>query len=288
MAANRDHGRPFVTNQQSPVWRLDGRVVVITGAAGLLGEMHAEAVAEAGGVPVLLDLRVARGGEVAQRLREKYGVDALAVEADVTKKMSLEAARVQILLRCGKIDVLVNNAAIDSKVGAGGTVAGTRFENFSIDQWSQELAVGLTGALLGCQVFGGHMAKQQSGVIVNISSDLGLIAPDQRLYRKPGLPDLEQPVKPVTYSVIKHGLIGLTRYLSTYWADRQVRVNALAPGGVRTDQPEEFVQKLSSLIPLGRMARRDEYKGALVFLASDASSYMTGATLVVDGGRSCW
>jgi NAD(P)-dependent dehydrogenase (short-subunit alcohol dehydrogenase family) len=210
------------------------------------------------------------------------------VEADVTNKSSLEAAREEIMQRFGKIDVLVNNAAIDSKVGAGGTVAGMRFEHFPIEQWSQELAVGLTGALLSCQVFGSQMARQQSGAIINISSDLGLIAPDQRLYRKPGLPDSEQPVKPVTYSVIKHGLIGLTRYLATYWADRQVRVNALAPGGVRTDQPEEFVQKLSSLIPLGRMAHRDEYKGALLFLASDASSYMTGATLVVDGGRSCW
>ena len=114
------------------------------------------------------------------------------------------------------------------------------------------------------------------------------IAKDQRLYRKSGVPDFEQPVKLVTYSVIKHGLIGLTRYLATYWADRQVRVNALAPGGVRTDQPDDFLQKLSSLIPLGRRAKRDEYKGAVVFLASDASSYMTGTTLVVDGGRSCW
>lgn len=277
-----------MTHQQSPIWRLDGRVVVITGAAGMLGEMHAEAVAEAGGVPVLLDLRIARGDEVAQRLQEKYGVNAWAVQADVTQKASLVEARDEILDRYGRIDVLVNNAAIDSKVGAGGTVAGMRFENLSVEQWSQELAVGLTGALLCCQIFGTGMAVQQSGVIVNISSDLGLIAPDQRLYRKSGLDDSEQPVKPVTYSVIKHGLIGLTRYLATYWADRHVRVNALAPGGVRTNQPEEFVQKLSSLIPLGRMARRDEYKGALVFLASDASSYMTGATLVVDGGRSCW
>lgn len=277
-----------MTHQQSPIWRLDGRVVVITGAAGMLGEMHAEAVAEAGGVPVLLDLRIARGDEVAQRLQEKYGVNAWAVQADVTQKASLVEARDEILDRYGRIDVLVNNAAIDSKVGAGGTVAGMRFENLSVEQWAQELAVGLTGALLCCQIFGTGMAVQQSGVIVNISSDLGLIAPDQRLYRKSGLDDSEQPVKPVTYSVIKHGLIGLTRYLATYWADRHVRVNALAPGGVRTNQPEEFVQKLSSLIPLGRMARRDEYKGALVFLASDASSYMTGATLVVDGGRSCW
>lgn len=270
------------------MWRLDGRVVVITGAAGLLGEMHAEAVAEAGGLPVLLDLQSVRGSEVARRLHDKYGVEAPVVEADVTEKDSLTSALHHIMRTCGQIDVLINNAAIDSKVGRTGTVSGMRFEQFSLEQWSQELAVGLTGALLCCQVFGTHMAERQTGVIINISSDLGLIAPDQRLYRQPHLPDSEQPVKPVTYSVIKHGLIGLTRYLATYWADKQVRVNALAPGGVRGDQPEEFVQKLSSLIPLGRMARRDEYKGAIVFLASDASSYMTGSTLVMDGGRSCW
>ncbi len=250
--------------------------------------MHAEAIAEAGGIPVLLDLRSAQATEVAGRLKARYRLDPLVVEGDVTKRDSLDDACRQILARHGKIDVLVNNAAIDSKVRAEGTVEGTRFEQFPLGRWEQEIAVGLTGAVLCAQVFGAEMVRRKSGVVVNISSDLGLIAPDQRIYKKPGLREDAQPVKPVTYSVIKHGLIGLTRYLATYWADKGIRVNALAPGGVQTDQPEEFVKKLSSLIPLGRMARRDEYKGALVFLASDASSYMTGTTLVVDGGRSCW
>jgi NAD(P)-dependent dehydrogenase (short-subunit alcohol dehydrogenase family) len=132
------------------------------------------------------------------------------------------------------------------------------------------------------------MARHGRGVIVNVASDLALIAPDQRLYRKSGLPDERQPVKPVTYSVVKSGLIGLTRYLATYWAASGVRVNAISPGGIYTDQPEEFVLRLANLIPLGRMARVDEYEGAILFLCSDASSYMTGANLVVDGGRTCW
>jgi NAD(P)-dependent dehydrogenase (short-subunit alcohol dehydrogenase family) len=152
--------------------------------------------------------------------------------------------------------------------------------------WNADIAVGLTGAFLCSRIFGQEMAKRSSGVIVNISSDLGVIAPDQRLYRKEGLPDDQQPVKPVTYSVVKTGLIGLTRYLSTYWADKHVRVNAISPGGIFAGQPEEFTRKLHELIPMKRMAREDEYEGAILFLCSDASSYMTGQNLVVDGGRT--
>jgi NAD(P)-dependent dehydrogenase (short-subunit alcohol dehydrogenase family) len=132
------------------------------------------------------------------------------------------------------------------------------------------------------------MAKKKSGVILNISSDLGLIAPDQRIYREKNVPEEKQKVKPVTYSIVKHGLIGLTRYLATYWADKGIRVNAVCFGGVYNNQPEDFVKKLVKLIPMGRMAKPDEYKGAIQFLISDASSYMTGSIVVIDGGRTCW
>ena len=167
-------------------------------------------------------------------------------------------------------------------------MSATRFENYALELWNRELAVGLTGAFLCAQVFGAYMAAHGGGVIVNVASDLGLIAPDQRIYRRPGLSPHEQPVKPVTYSVVKGGLVMLTKYLATYWADAGVRCNALVPGGVFAGQPEDFVERLTNLIPMGRMARRDEYRAALVFLCSDASSYMTGSNLVIDGGRTCW
>ena len=150
------------------------------------------------------------------------------------------------------------------------------------------MSVGLKGAFLCSQVLGSKMVERGKGVIVNISSDLGLIGPDQRLYEQDGIPDDQQPVKPVTYSVIKSGLIGLTRYLATYWATKGIRANTLCPGGVEADQPENFKERLHSRIPMNRMANKDEYQGAVLFLVSDASSYMTGATLTVDGGRTCW
>ena len=267
---------------------LTDRVVIITGGAGLLGQHHAEAVAGAGGIPVLADIRTdgldSQGGDFADR----FGGKAAVVHVDVTNPESVEALLNDVLDRYGRVDVLINNAANNPKVESASAVEFSRLESFALAQWQADLAVGLTGAFLCSRVIGSEMARNRRGVIVNIASDLALIGPDQRLYRRSGIPEEQQPVKPITYSVVKSGLIGLTRYLATYWAADGVRVNAISPGGIYTDQPEEFVRRLANLIPLGRMARVDEYEGAILFLCSDASSYMTGANLVVDGGRTCW
>jgi len=267
---------------------MTGRVVIITGGTGLLGQRHAEAIAGAGGTPVLADVRT---GEVDLRepaFIERFGEAASAVAVDVTEPGSIRVALEDVLGRYGRIDGLINNAANNPKMESGSAVEFSRLESFDLDQWEADLSVGLTGAFLCSQIIGGEMARRRRGVIVNVASDLAVIAPDQRLYRRLGLPEDRQPVKPVTYSVVKTGLIGLTRYLATYWADAGVRVNAISPGGVHQGQPEEFVERLSNLIPLGRMAHVDEYEGAILYLCSDASSYMTGANLIVDGGRTCW
>lgn len=269
---------------------LSGRVVVITGGAGFFGLKHAEAVAEMGGLPVILDLDGAAAEERARAIADSFGVKTLAIATDVTSFGSLEDALAETLDSLGRVDVLINNAANDPKVGVADDSGEqwSRLENFPLAVWDKDLAVGLTGAYLCSQVIGGQLARQRGGVILNIASDLGVIAPDQRIYRQPGLPEERQPVKPVTYSVVKAGLIGLTRYLATYWAGAGVRVNAISPGGMYAGQDDEFVRRLSNLIPMGRMANHDEYKAAVVFLVSDASSYMTGANLIVDGGRTTW
>ena len=269
-------------------FNVNNKTVIITGGMGLLGKKHAEVVAEYGGIPIILDINDGEGFIFANEIESKYNTECLFLECDITKESSVFNVRNEVLKSFGKIDILINNAAIDAKAENIDGEATSRLENFSLKQWNTELAVGLTGSMLCSKIFGKEMAKERNGVILNISSDLGIISPDQRLYRQDGIDEDQQPVKPITYSVIKHGLMGLTKYLATYWADKGIRVNSISPGGIYTNQNPEFVQRLSNLVPLGRMANEDEYKASIIFLISDASSYMTGSNLVIDGGRTCW
>ena len=270
---------------------LTEKTALITGAAGLLGVQHAVALLESGATVVLTDVNEESLALTGMSLSDIADSERILTRVmDVCELKAIRVVADDLASNGQQVDILVNNAAIDPKVKDDlGVMETSRLENFSLDQWEAELAVGLTGAFLCSQVFGGYMAQNgRGGVILNIASDLSVFSPDQRIYRKPGLADEIQPVKPVTYSVIKAGLIGLTRYLATYWADRGVRANALSPGGVSDGQDEEFVQRLSSLIPLGRMADRDEYRSAVQFLCSDASAYLNGQNIVMDGGRSVW
>lgn len=269
-------------------FKLDGKVCVITGGAGFLGRKHAEAILDAGGIPVLLDIDANRINTVVEELKNIYKKEVAGFVADITKRESLLEIKNKILEQFRRLDVLINNAANNPKVENSEGTNWSRFENFPDSVWEADFAVGVTGAFLCSQVFGSYMAEQKSGVILNISSDLGIIAPDQRIYRKEGVSEEGQMVKPVTYSVTKHALLGLTKYLATYWAKEGVRVNAVCPGGVYNNHDEEFLKKLTNLIPMGRMATQDEYKGIILFLISDASSYMTGSTVIIDGGRTCW
>lgn len=268
---------------------LTGKTALITGAAGLLGQQHAGALLDSGATVVLTDISPS-ALELTHAALSTISTESriLSMVMDVSQQESIVS--VALRLADQRIDILVNNATIDAKVTGESSLQETsRLENFPLDQWDRQVAVGLTGAFLCSQVFGSAMAREaKGGVILNIASDLSVFSPDQRLYRKEGLAEDLQPVKPVTYSVIKAGLIGLTRYLATYWADKNVRCNALSPGGVFSGQGEEFVHRLSSLIPLGRMASIDEYRAAIQFLCSNASSYMNGQNVVMDGGRSVW
>jgi NAD(P)-dependent dehydrogenase (short-subunit alcohol dehydrogenase family) len=271
------------------LFRLDGKIIVVTGATGLLGRKHVEAIACYGGTPILLDLSQQMVDDFANEINEKYKVGAVGFAVDITDEKSIQNNTKLLMNRFSKIDGLVNNAANNPKVEDSKQVNFSRLENFPLDIWHDDIAVGLTGAFLCCKHYGFAISKNANGgSIVNISSDLGLIAPDQRLYKKNGIDNNLQNVKPVTYSVVKTGLIGLTRYLSTYWASKNVRCNAMCPGGVENGQPEDFLKEVNARIPMGRMANADEYQGALLWMLSDASSYLNGAIIPVEGGRTAW
>jgi NAD(P)-dependent dehydrogenase (short-subunit alcohol dehydrogenase family) len=271
------------------LFNLRDKVIVITGANGLLGRQHAEAVAAYGGNPILLDLNQNDVESLAEELNAKYSVNASGYLVDITDENQIKLNVLDLIKSYGKIDCLVNNAANNPKVEEDSVEVFSRLENFPLDHWSKDLEVGLTGSFLCAKHYGYEISKNNNGgSIVNISSDLGLIAPDQRLYVDPNTPENMQKVKPITYSIVKTGLIGLTRYLATYWARKNVRCNALCPGGIENGQNISFLNEVSYRIPMNRLANVNEYQGSLIWLLSDASSYLNGAIIPIDGGRTCW
>ena len=265
---------------------LSGKKALITGGGGLLGPKHAEAILEHGGTVVLADWHLDRAQEKASNLNDRFNSGSTSAEyIDVTDSKSID----EVVKKHPDINILINNAAKDPKVkkDAGLTVE-SRFETMTQEYWHEGINAALNGTFLCSQKVSNLMTKNGGGVILNIASDLGLIAPDQRIYMKEGLSDEQQNVKPITYSAAKWAVIGMTKYLGVYFAKRNIRVNSLSPTAVYNNHPEDFVKKLTNLIPMGRMSDIDEYKGAIVFLCSDASSYMTGENLVIDGGKSVW
>lgn len=271
------------------LFSLKGKVIVVTGANGLLGRKHAEIIACYGGIPILLDLSQPSLDKLSKEINKKYNVNSVGYSVDITEERQIKDNITKLIDKFQKIDGLVNNAANNPKEEDGFDINFSRLENFPLKIWNDDIAVGLTGAFLCAKYYGHAISKNKNGgTIVNISSDLGLIAPDQSLYSKIGVDESLQNVKPVSYSVVKTGLIGLTRYLSTYWADKGVRCNAMCPGGVSNGQSKVFLNKINKKIPMGRMAQLDEYQGTLLWMLSDASSYLNGSIVAIDGGRTAW
>lgn len=259
---------------------LSGKVAVVTGAAGQLGGQYVRALLSAGAKVAAMDLRP---DGPKGRLKEIHSKDLLLVQADITSRKSVEKALRAAASRFGTPNILVNNAAIDAPPDAKEEDTGP-FETYPETSWQAMMDVNLKGMLICCQAIGGKMAETGGGSIVNISSIYGMLSPDQRIYEYKETPFF----KPVAYSVSKAGVLNLTRYLAVYWAKKNVRVNTLTLAGVFNYQDERFLKNYIAKVPLGRMAREDEYNGAVLFLSSDASSYMTGANLVMDGGYSAW
>tara|TARA_B100000787_G_scaffold168341_1_gene156918 strand:- start:11928 stop:12725 length:798 start_codon:yes stop_codon:yes gene_type:complete len=264
------------------IQKIKDKVVIITGGAGLFGTQHIKAVINNGGKAVVIDINLKKINIIKKKFKHQ-DKDIMFVRCDITKEMSVKAVLKKILQKYDRIDVLINNASIDYPP----LKDNKRFklENFTINDFKKDINVSLIGSLICTKIFGGYMAKKKGGVILNIASDLALIAPDNRIYNNGKKLDF---VKPISYSISKHGLIGLTKYTATYWANKNIRCNALASGGIFNNQKSNFLKKIKKLIPLGRMAKQGEYENAILFLISNDSSYMTGSTLVLDGGRTAW
>ena len=257
---------------------------MITGAAGLLGSEHCRALLEINANLILIDINFKKLNNLKEVLLKDFpDSKIILIKTDISRESSIKKTYKKLIKNNINLHVLINNAAIDSKVLKNKKMTNTeKFENLNLKTWEKHLNVGLTGAMLCSKYFGSLISNNKSGgVIINVASDLSVIAPNHTLYEK-GIS------KPVMYSIIKHGLIGLTKYISTYWNKNKVRCNAISPGAVEDNQSSAFIKRLKRQIPLNRLAKRNEYKGAIQFLCSDASKYMTGQNLIIDGGRSVW
>lgn len=269
-------------------FNLNGSIGLVTGGAGLLGRHHSLALAEIGCTVIVADKNIT----LAEKFCKKYSKNNLInklipLQIDIVDENNVKKCLKKINKKYGNINILINNAANNPKYNNSTFNKNNKLESYNLKQWQEDLNIGLTGTLICSKIFGSAMAKMKKGVIVNIASDLSVIAPNQSIYNKSNKNKYDI-VKPISYSVTKTGILGITRYLSTYWNKQGIRVNSLSPGGVYVNQSKYFVKRISELIPLGRMAFEDEYKGAIQFLCSDASSYMTGQNLIIDGGRSVW
>jgi NAD(P)-dependent dehydrogenase (short-subunit alcohol dehydrogenase family) len=280
---------PADESMLSRLFSLRGRTAVVTGACGLIGREHCRALLGAHASLVAVDLSAQQLDALVETLRAEFGPEAtvIGVATDITDRASVERLRDRVLAELGSIDVLVNNAAIndmfESPAAAGEQ---SKFENYPLELWQKSLDVNVTGTFLCSQILGSEMTRHGRGSIVNVASTYGVVAPDQSIYRRP---DGSQAFfKTAAYPVTKGAVISFTRFLAAYWGGSGVRVNTLSPGGVENGQDEYFIGNYAARTPLGRMAQPTDYRGALLFLASDASSYMTGANLIVDGGWTCW
>ncbi len=263
---------------------LTGRVAVVTGGAGILGQNFVAALADHGASVAVVDLDRDKVDDVAAQLRDAFSVSAVGVVSDVSDPKSVADMVSQVESSLGPVDILHNNAATK------GSSLDAFFEpvpTFSLDAWREIMAVNLDGLFLVAQAIGSRMAERGRGSIIQTASIYGAIAPDQRIYE--GSLYMGRPINtPPVYAASKAGVIGLTKYLATYWADKGVRVNTLTPGGVESGQNDVFRQRYAARVPMCRMADPEEMASTLVFLASDASSYITGQNIMVDGGLSAW